>query len=204
MCGDAEEGVELGVGTPCPPGNDLLKPERPWLDQLEHDPPTLRELEERERVERERDRRIDAMPVLKLAWAFSRGAREWFFRFSESPGAPPDDIFKEALAVAAHDAFLVTVKIHRALRGRDQYREDNDGDPIQNDWNGSAKVALISIERSTAAWQTIASATGTAAPMELSQRLRDLQAEIETIFPAARSFIRPGFDEPGRSSFARP
>jgi hypothetical protein len=198
MCGDAEEGMELAVGTPCPHANGVPETERPRPEELDNSPVTPDELAEFERQERERDTRIGATAAMKLAWAYSREARDWLARYTESPGVPPDDIFKEAVAVAEHDAFFITVKIRRALRGRDQYREDNEGDdPVQNDWNGSAKVALISIERSAAAWQTIASATGEPQPAMLSQLLTDLRFEIETAFPAARSFIRPGFDESG-------
>jgi hypothetical protein len=41
---------------------------------------------------------------------------------------------------------LIAAKLHRALSGRDTAEPDRcaGNDPIQNDWNGSAKVALIS------------------------------------------------------------
>jgi hypothetical protein len=35
--------------------------------------------------------------------------------------------------------------------------EGDEDDPVQNDWNGSAKVALISIERSIDAWDEVPS-----------------------------------------------
>lgn len=97
-----------------------------------------------------------------------------------------------------HDAFFIDVKLHRALDGCDRYDHDGEDDshPVQNDWNGSAKVALISLERSVPAWRVIAQATGDEAPWLLADQLRDLQREVESAFPHARSFIRPGFDEP--------
>jgi hypothetical protein len=76
--------------------------------------------------------------------------------------------------------------------------EDEDDHPIQNDWNGSAKVALISLERSEAAWRTIAAATTDPTPMTFADQLRDLRREVEDAFPYAWSFVRPGFDEPDR------
>jgi hypothetical protein len=99
-----------------------------------------------------------------------------------------------------HDSTLVTVKLSRALHGRDEHEHGEDGDdhPTQNDWNGSVKVALISLERSENAWHTIAQATGDETPALLAGRLRDLRAEVEHAFPDAQLFIRPGFDEPGR------
>ena len=65
---------------------------------------------------------------------------------------------------------------------------------MQNDWNGSAKVALISIERSSAAWSVLASVTGQDTPAVLAQQLNDLGAQVEGEFPDAWRFRRPGFD----------
>jgi hypothetical protein len=60
------------------------------------------------------------------------------------------------------DSHFIQVKLRRALGGRDEavHGDTEVEDPIQNDWNGSAKIALISIERSSTAWQVIASTTG--------------------------------------------
>jgi hypothetical protein len=66
-------------------------------------------------------------------------------------------------------------------RGTDRFERDDEPfeeDPVQSDWNGSAKVALISVERSETAWQTIAAPSWA--------------------FPRAKEFVRPGFDEPWR------
>ena len=92
------------------------------------------------------------------------------------------------------------VKVHRALDGRDRYRhdEDRDDDPVQNDWNGSAKVALISLERSEVAWRVIAQATADQVAATLADAARDLRRLALDEFPRAMSFIRPGFDEPWR------
>jgi hypothetical protein len=66
---------------------------------------------------------------------------------------------------------------------------------VQNDWNGSAKIALIAIERSAEAWSVLASATGQHTPAVLAAQLTDLRAEVERAFPDAWRFRRPGFDE---------
>lgn len=66
-----------------------------------------------------------------------------------------------------------------------------------NDADGSAKIALVAIDRSLSAWRIIQSSfpekTGTIMPMLLE--LENLRSSIEQQFPNARSFIRPGFDE---------
>ncbi|PYQ75823.1 MAG: hypothetical protein DMG01_18065 [Acidobacteria bacterium] len=76
--------------------------------------------------------------------------------------------------------------------------EEDDDDPVQNDWNGSAKIALISLERSEAAWRVIAQATSHEEAGSLADAARDLRRLTLEKFPRAMSFIRPGFDEPWR------
>src|SRR5207245_8116664 len=70
------------------------------------------------------------------------------------PSFPSTPLFRsvrEAFEVVAWDAPLVGAKLHRALAARDRSQHDPgewDEHPVQNDSNGSAKVALISLERS--------------------------------------------------------
>ena len=92
---------------------------------------------------------------------------------------------------------LIYVKIRRALRGLAA------DDPAARDWpadhDGSAKVALLGVERSQEAWLQIVErrhATWTEAEPFIRQLLW-IRDEIERIFPNARAFVRPGFDEPG-------
>jgi len=105
-----------------------------------------------------------------------------------------DGLIREALAIVLWDSTFIGGKLTRAVHGRD-LGNDPDGDPIQNDWNGSAKIALIAIERSESAWQAIARATGNVAAAELASALGTLRGKVEDAFPFARLFIRPGFDE---------
>ena len=85
----------------------------------------------------------------------------------------------------------------RALDGRD---ECPNGQPfwksaVQSDWNGSAKVALISIERSESAWRVVASAMGDEAASVLADSLGALRSAMDKEFPRAMEFRRPGFDD---------
>ena len=79
--------------------------------------------------------------------------------------------------------------------------EDDDfdaaADYVQEDGNGSAKIALIAIDRSMAAWHAmemcLPGKSDSIAPIVAElERLRWL---LEEEFPDARGFIRPGFDE---------
>ena len=79
--------------------------------------------------------------------------------------------------------------------------EDDDFDAapdyVQEDGNGSAKIGLIAIDRSMAAWHAMEMCqpgkSDSIAPIVAElERLRWL---LEEEFPDARGFIRPGFDE---------
>ena len=105
----------------------------------------------------------------------------------------------EALEIASWDCHLIGGKLHRALSGHDEADggDSIETDPIQNDWNGSAKVALLSMDRSIAAWTTIAIAPADPDATAIAHRLQALLVDVERTFPHARKFVRPGFDEPG-------
>ena len=92
--------------------------------------------------------------------------------------------------------YSISAKMHRAFMGLAH------DDPDERDWaadhDGSAKVALIGIERSHAAWLHVVE-TGLASPAEIGPFIADLiwlSDELERVFPGARAFVRPGFDEP--------
>jgi hypothetical protein len=100
--------------------------------------------------------------------------------------------------------FFIAAKVFRALMGsddelRDVYPADDQDeiDSAQTDANGSAKIALIAIERSLGAWRIMQSCvpekSESIAP--LMTILENLRSGIEEALPLARDFIRPGFDE---------
>ena len=98
----------------------------------------------------------------------------------------------------SHDQELIPAKLHRALQGRDSadHEDGAEDEPIQNDWNGSAKVTLISIDRSEAAWRLIADATGDPRAIGSAEILSSLRLLTLDEFPKAMSCVRPGFDGP--------
>ncbi|HEY2573494.1 MAG TPA: hypothetical protein VGH65_05465 [Verrucomicrobiaceae bacterium] len=67
------------------------------------------------------------------------------------------------------------------------------------DSDGSAKVALIGVDRCLAAWEVVRKLLPEHAAMALDFMLRldRLRTKVETQFPNARNFIRPGFDDCG-------
>ena len=137
----------------------------------------------------------------------------------DADGAPEIDVARAAEVLRWYQ-FFVAAKVIRALMGRTRsdrtlvetnagddpfagaVEEDEDdfdaaGDYVQEDGNGSAKIALIAIDRSMAAWHAmemcLPGKSDSIAPIVAElERMRWL---LEEEFPDARGFIRPGFDE---------
>ena len=90
---------------------------------------------------------------------------------------------------------LIWVKIMRALeedlRGRPEVL-----DGLPRDSDGSAKVALIAIDRSMAAWGAMRNHFPKQEDtiLDLLVHLDRLRRKVEKTFPDARAFVRPGFD----------
>jgi hypothetical protein len=129
----------------------------------------------------------------------------------------------DAIDVIRWYQFFIAVKTFRAISGSGHFAgrevedealsfdcisneagddEDVDYDAVltrsaKMDSHGSAKIALVAIARSTAAWRSLQislpekSATIQPLLVELDQLRRSLEAR----FPRVREFIRPGFDE---------
>jgi hypothetical protein len=106
----------------------------------------------------------------------------------------------DPIAVITWFHLLIAVKVHRALHGlADDRPEDRDWPP---DYDGSAKVALLGIDRSHAAWLELVEcgvATGTDAAPFIAD-LVWLGEALERVFPNARAFVRPALDEPDEVS----
>jgi hypothetical protein len=92
---------------------------------------------------------------------------------------------------------FIHVKTMRALMGKIEDDGWEAANGYQKDSDGSAKVAMIGIDRSIEAW-TLLMQYIPAAEDEIIKLLALLQKThrmAEAEFPGARAFIRPGFDE---------
>ncbi len=103
---------------------------------------------------------------------------------------------RDTLEIVRWYQHLIYVKVNRALDGKMQAGEDSLEDD-EYDANGSAKVALIGIEKSIAAWGVLHSFYGqdNSQLQEILFNLERLRRKVMNFFPGAQSFIRPGFDE---------
>lgn len=190
MCGDLGEALQLAVGAPMAPGASTQ-----LVTKVVAVRPTPQEVRELQAEAAAHARRIKEAPLTMHAMKVAIAEHRWFHAHAAIRESD-DAIVREAVAIVSWDSSFIGGKLARALHGRES--SDQDDDPIQNDWNGSAKIALISIERSESAWQTIAQSTGDAAAAELAAAMSNLRDEVEEAFPFARLFQRPGFDESER------
>jgi hypothetical protein len=102
----------------------------------------------------------------------------------------------DAVEVVGWYHMFIYVKLMRAISGMfDEYPEELD---MPSDADGSAKIALIAIDRSISAWRVIAkekpSCENGIKPFVAC--LAGLRRRVEETLPNARAFRRPGFDDP--------
>lgn len=172
-----------------------------WCEQRGIDVETIQESAEPDEAattQTDRDESVDDDPVQELAWQYSSEAYDIvaplanlsrFHAWAPAVGAAIDTI--------AWYSGLIPAKIGRALHGAAD--EDRLDDLVQNDWNGSAKVARLAIAESIDAWRTLFEAGDT--PVDASIRrtaglLEQIDRTLAARFPLAMEFVRPGFDEP--------
>ena len=95
---------------------------------------------------------------------------------------------------------FIGAKIRRALDGRDRFEHDEpfEQDSVQNDWNGSANVALILSRGPKAHGGRIATASPDPVATILADQLAAMRESLMEAFPRPMAFVRNGFDEPWR------
>ena len=138
---------------------------------------------------------VDNHPLTRVGKKYANAASDWFREFDQS--VEFSDV-EDAREVIQWYQYQIAVKTMRALSGRN---EETEGDPeimdFPKDSDGSAKVALIGIDRSIAAWRMmqLSSPDRVESIVPLILQLEGLRRRLEKSFPQAREFIRPGFDE---------
>ena len=102
---------------------------------------------------------------------------------------------REAVEVIQWYRDQIAVKIMRAVGAASQ--SDAVADALdESDADGSAKVALLGMDRSVAAWAELLRQMPEEEDriLPLLVTLGRLRRDVETFFPNARTFVRPGFD----------
>ena len=133
--------------------------------------------------------KLEHLELRERAMDFGAAARKWL------EGRSSDDAaVQHALEVIAHFVIFVPPKVHRALCG---IRDDDEWGSC-GDTEGSAKAALLALERMRAAWESMIDRRYLQRDSVASfiDRAGWLIRELERVVPDARAFVRPGFDEP--------
>ena len=153
---------------------------------------------------RRKRRQVDNHPLTKAAKSYANAASDWFRELDQSTEINRSPTNLEQQNPQPHDdardviqwyQYQIAVKTMRALSGRNEEDSEEDND-FPKDSDGSAKVALIGIDRSIAAWRLmqLSLSDHPESIIPLILQLETLRNDVEVSFPQARDFSRPGFD----------
>jgi len=176
-----------------PPLPQEVEPEPPaWMRELiEEMNEASRNLPSTEEWERLRPRvPREHAPVNTRAKQYAFATSRWLSAHQSAPANETDD----PREVISWFHFLIAAKVNRALT----IWPDGEDEFTGSDADGSAKVALLGMDRSHAAWLALVE-RGDIPASEADTFIADLVwlgEALERIRPRARAFVRPAFDEP--------
>jgi len=182
---------------------------------------TPEEMEEYAEKEERKRKKTKNKIVPKMAQKYSDMITEWFEKEKDTladkaetmnslhaAGIDSSDIviegayLEDAIEVIYWYQHFIYVKFMRAmLRDDDEFENSDVKDAIDYDSNGSAKIALIGIDRSISAWGSLQKRLPERSDdiLDILVHLERLRKKAETEFPNARKFKRPGFDNADNS-----
>jgi len=188
---EASQDANLKAVVEAPPLPQDIPPPPPWMqvliaemDEACRNPPSPEEREPiRPRVPSEHE------PIDARAMQYALGTFRWLTATEgTSPGAPA-----EPRDVISWFHSIIAAKVNRALT---RWPDADLDEEVDHD--GSAKVALLGIDESRAAWLALIN-RGSVGRNEAEAFIADLVwlgEELERVRPNARAFVRPAFDEP--------
>jgi hypothetical protein len=141
---------------------------------------------------------VDNHPLTRAGKKYANSASDWFRGFDHTEQNEPSEQLEDAREVIQWYQYQIAVKIMRALTCRsDGWEDEPETAEFPKDSDGSAKVALIGIDRSIAAWRWVqlSQPDRRESIVPLILQLERLRQRVEKAFPEAREFVRPGFDE---------
>jgi len=114
-------------------------------------------------------------------------------------GRPLDEAveIRELLDIVRWYRLFIHVKLERAIGSQAEEETDPELSDRLRDADGSAKIALVGIDRSLAAWAALRPhfPEQEDSILDFLLRLERIRRQVENLFPNARAFVRPGFDE---------
>ncbi len=142
---------------------------------------------------------VESEEASKLAWQYSLETRSLLENPETWTGDPAEDpLIADTLEVLCYHLFSVGVKVKcsfNAALDNDGYYDQEQISDTQSYANGTAKVTLIIVERSILGWMYLLDEQNAEIIRPVIERLEKIRELLETKFPNAREFIRPGFDE---------
>jgi len=174
------------------------------------------EIEETYRRKEQLKKESRQHPIARLSLEYSEVGRDWLktqpgmldrlenlktelnLGVESTAGAKREtSTIKDSLAVIQWYLVFIHVKLSRALMGKLTNLEWREEDQHQRDFDGSAKIALIAIERSMHAWSSLFEILPEKEDdfLNILSMLEKIKTMTLEEFPHAQAFIRPGFDE---------
>jgi len=164
---------------------------------------------------KKRRQQVDNHPLARAGKTYANDASDWFRELDQivevsDQRATESDLehterLEDAREVIQWYQYQIAVKTMRALSARidereadlEELRDRPEMAEFPKDSDGSAKVALIGIDRSIAGWRLmqLSLPEREVSIVPLILQLERLRQRIEKNFPEAREFVRPGFDE---------
>jgi hypothetical protein len=139
--------------------------------------------------------------ICRAAKGYSKMVDDWFKGreglFLETASFVIEGVdAEEAFEVIRWYQYFIGPKIGRAIKGKLEEEQGERYEGFPSDSDGSAKIALIAIDRSIGAWTVISRYNHLYAKSVsgITSFLNLLRQAIEETFPRARSFVRPGFE----------
>jgi hypothetical protein len=161
------------------------------------------------------DKQTQEHPLITAAEDYRKKTQQWFASMEETfeqkqweaenealmdlPGRDPESAIwqlSDAVEIVRWYYMFVQAKLQRAMHQVIE-RELTGEDDETGDADGSAKIALIAMDRSLAAWAVMRNhlPDHESPILDFLVRLDRLRRQTETLFPHARAFKRPGFDD---------
>ena len=142
---------------------------------------------------------VDNHPLTRAGKKYANAASDWFRELDQVIDLEREnsDGLEDAREVIQWYQYQIAVKTMRALSGRKEELDDGaELSGIPKDSDGSAKVAMIGIDRSIAAWRLmqLSLPQREVSIVPLMLQLERLRHRLEKNFPDAQDFVRPGFD----------
>jgi hypothetical protein len=176
------------------------------LDDIDHEE-IVRQIEQTEKVVKEQPYNRAALEYIKMADKWLDSNKELLkdkanelqtLAQADIPGTNPVDEavnIKDCLEVICWYQHQIYIKLCRAASGTIR-GSVNEIEYFPQDAKGSAKVAIIGIERSISAWGKLLNhfPQQQHTNLDLLVKLKKLLRNVETVFTDAQTFARPGFD----------